>query len=262
MELLATQGINKIFTKRQGLLGETKTVALNDVNISINSREIVGLVGASGSGKSTLARLMVFLYKPTSGKLLFEGNDITGYRSRQIRKYRQEVQMVFQDPYASLDPNHNVAWHVRRPLILSGYSGNIEDRLDQVLEMVTLSPPEYFKNKYPHQLSGGQRQRVYLARALAVEPKILIADEPVSMLDVSVRIEILELISKLRDELGISIVYITHDVNTVSLVTDRVYVMHSGMVVEHGNTNDVISNPTHKYTRELIEAAPNPYKRI
>jgi peptide/nickel transport system ATP-binding protein len=262
MEVLGTQGLSKVFMSRSGIFHDVKTHALDNVTVSLQKNEIVGIVGASGSGKSTLAKILVFLYKPTGGKIIFEGNDVTGYGSKEIKKYRQSVQMVFQDPYASLDPNHNVEWHIKRPLLLSSYDGDIDERIDEILNMVTLNPTNYYRNKFPHQLSGGQRQRVYLARVLALKPKVLIADEPVSMLDVSVRVEILALINKLRDEQGISVMYITHDVNTVSLITDRIYVMQNGTVVESGNTSDVISNPTQSYTRDLIEAAPNPNKRI
>ena len=170
--------------------------------------------------------------------------------------------MVFQDPYASLDPNHTVDWHIRRPLILSGNKENINLRMDDLLETVKLTPTSYYREKYPHQLSGGQRQRVYLARVLALNPSVIIADEPVSMLDVSVRIEVLELIKNLRDKFNISVIYITHDLNTVSLVTERIYVMDRGSVVESGSTNDIIANPKEDYTRRLIQAAPNPYNRI
>jgi peptide/nickel transport system ATP-binding protein len=170
--------------------------------------------------------------------------------------------MVFQDPYASLDPFHSVEWHIKRPLIISKYRGNIEDRVDELLEMVKLNPPAYFKNKYPNQISGGQRQRVYIARVLALNPKIIIADEPVSMLDVSLRIEILDLFSRIRDNFGISIVYITHDLNTVSMITDRIYVLKDGVVVEKGDTEEILKNPREDYTRKLIEAAPDPYKRL
>jgi peptide/nickel transport system ATP-binding protein len=237
-----------------------KIQALSNVNVTLEKGELIGIVGASGSGKSTLAKIFVYLYKPTSGSVYFMDNNITGYNSRKIKKYRREIQMVFQDPYASLDPNHSVEWHIKRPLILSKYSGNVDHRINELLNMVTLNPE--YRAKFPHQLSGGQRQRVYLARALAVNPKILIADEPVSMLDVSVRIEILTLLQGIKNKLGISIIYITHDLNTVSMITDRLYVMQEGRVVEEGFTDSIINNPSNEYTKKLIEAAPNPYKRI
>lgn len=262
MEILRTENLSKIFITKNGLLKANKVIALDNVNINLNENELIGIVGASGSGKSTLAKMLVFLYKPTSGNIYFNNDNITKYKSGKIKKYRKNIQMVFQDPYASLDPNHTVEWHIKRPLILIKYKNNIDDRINELLNMVTLNPPEYYRNKFPHQLSGGQRQRVYLARALAVEPKILIADEPVSMLDVSVRIEILTLLKNIRDKLNISIIYITHDLNTVSMITDRIYVMHDGKIVEYGSTDNIINNPSDKYTRDLIEAAPDPYKRI
>ncbi len=262
MSILRTENLSKVFISRKGIVKSENVVALDNVNIELNERELIGVVGASGSGKSTLAKTLVFLYKPTTGNIYFRDENITKYKSGKIKKYRKNIQMVFQDPYASLDPNHTVEWHVKRPLILIKYKGDINERINELLNMVTLNPPEYYRNKFPHQLSGGQRQRVYLARALAVEPSILIADEPVSMLDVSVRIGILNLLKNIRDMLDLSIIYITHDLNTVSMITDRIYVMHDGKIVEEGNTDSIIKNPMNSYTRELIEAAPNPYKRI
>lgn len=262
MSVLETQALTKIFTKRHGLAREETITALDSVDVELNKREITGIVGASGSGKSTLAKILVMMYKPTSGQVIYEGEKIDARKASAVRKYRRNVQMVFQDPYASLDPNHNVEWHIKRPLLLVHYSGDVEQRIDELLEMVTLTPARYYRKKFPHQLSGGQRQRVYLARALAVEPKIVIADEPVSMLDVSVRIDILDLIGKLREDLGISFLYITHDLNTVSFLTDRVYVIERGKIVEKGETGNVLLNPSQNYTRQLIQAAPDPYKRI
>jgi peptide/nickel transport system ATP-binding protein len=244
------------------MLKQVEVKALNNVSIELREREILGIVGASGSGKSTLAKLLVFLYRADSGSIFYMREDVTKHRGRRVKEYRRSVQMVFQDPYASLDPNHTVDWHIRRPLKLLGNKQNINSRIDDLLETVKLTPTSYYLEKYPHQLSGGQRQRVYLARVLALNPRVIIADEPVSMLDVSVRIEVLELIKNLRDKFNISVIYITHDLNTVSLVTERIYVMDKGSVVESGSTNDIITNPKEDYTRRLIQAAPDPYNRI
>ena len=260
MSILRTENLSKTFVSRHGLITADKTEALKNINIHLEEKELIGVVGASGSGKSTLAKLLVFLYRATGGKIYYMEDDITGYRGKNVKKYRKEIQMVFQDPYASLDPNHSVEWHIKRPLILSKYSEDIDNRIDDLLDMVTLN--NSYREKFPHQLSGGQRQRVYLARALAVSPKILIADEPVSMLDVSVRIEILMLLQRIKEQLGISIIYITHDLNTVSMITSRLYVMQEGTVVEEGDTENIINRPSNEYTRKLIAAAPNPYKRI
>ncbi len=262
MKMLRSENVSKEFFMRKGLYGGTKISALSNVSVSVREKEILGIVGASGSGKSTLAKIMVLLYRPTSGRIIYNDSDVSNIAGRRLKKYREDVQMVFQDPYASLDPFHSVEWHIKRPLIISRYRGNIDGRVDELLEMVKLDPPVYFKNKYPNQISGGQRQRVYIARVLALDPKIIIADEPVSMLDVSLRIEILDLFSKIRDEFGIGIVYITHDLNTVSMITDRIYVLKNGVVVEEGSTEDVLANPREDYTRKLIEAAPDPYKRL
>lgn len=260
--MLRTDNISKEFFVRKGVYGGTKINALTNVSVSVREKEILGIVGASGSGKSTLAKIMVLLYRPTSGKLIYNDEEVSSLNGRKLRKYREDVQMVFQDPYASLDPFHSVEWHIKRPLIISKYSGNVDERVDELLEMVKLNPPSYFRNKYPNQISGGQRQRVYIARVLALNPKVIIADEPVSMLDVSLRIEILDLFSRIRDDFGISIVYITHDLNTVSMITDRIYVLKDGVVVEEGETEGILRNPSQKYTRKLIEAAPDPYKRL
>ncbi len=236
--------------------------ALQNVDMELNQNELLGIVGASGSGKSTLARILVLLYRPTSGKIIFEGNDVSNLKGKNLRKYRSQIQMVFQDPYASLDPFHNVEWHIKRPLVITKYDGNINERIDSLLEQVKLTPPSQYRNKFPHQLSGGQRQRVYMARALATNPKVLIADEPVSMLDVSLRIEILDLLLSIKKSLGISIIYITHDLNTVSMITDRIYVLNQGRVVEYGDTKSIVTNPRDSYTQQLIKAAPDPYKKI
>ncbi len=260
MSILRTENLSKTFISRHGIIAAEKTEALKDINIRLEEKELIGIVGASGSGKSTLAKLLVFLYRPTGGNIYYMDEDITKYRGKDVKKYRKKIQMVFQDPYASLDPNHSVEWHIKRPLILSRYNGDLDNRIDELLDMVTLN--KSYRAKFPHQLSGGQRQRVYLARTLAVSPEVLIADEPVSMLDVSVRIEILTLLQRIKEQLGISIIYITHDLNTVSMITSRLYVMHQGMVVENGDTDSIINRPSNEYTRKLIAAAPNPYKRI
>ncbi len=262
MSVLNIEDLSKEFTVRKSLTRAGVIRALDHVNIELREKEVLGIVGSSGSGKSTLARLMVLLYRPTSGKILFDGTDVSKYKGRKLREYRSNIQMVFQDPYASLDPFHNVEWHIKRPLIINGYTGNVKDKIDDLLTEVRLDPPAQFRDKFPHQMSGGQRQRVYMARALATGPKILIADEPVSMLDVSLRVEILELLLSLRDSMGISIIYITHDLNTVSMITDRIYVLNRGRVVESGSTKQVIDNPVEDYTRRLIGAAPDPFKKI
>ncbi len=262
MTLMETENLNKQFYKSTGFAKGEMIDALVDVNISLNENEIVGIVGASGSGKSTLARLLVLLYRPTSGKILFRGEDVTNYKGKTLKKFRSEIQMVFQDPYASLDPFHTVEWHIKRPLIIKKYKGGINRRVKELLSYVKLDPPEEFLNKYPHEMSGGQRQRVYMARALAMEPKILIADEPVSMLDVSLRVEILDLLLSIKENFNVGIFYITHDLSTVSMTTDKLYVLNEGHVVEAGLTKDIMKNPQNEYTKKLIEAAPDPYKVI
>lgn len=261
-ELIRTENLTKEFQIHKGFTGVSTIKALDNVNVSLYPNEIVAIVGASGSGKSTLAKTLVFLYKATSGKIYFKDDDITKIHGKKLKKYRKEIQMVFQDPYASLDPFHSIEWHIKRPLLISHYSGNVDDRVNELMNMVKLTPPESYKDKFPHQVSGGQRQRVYIARVLALNPQILIADEPVSMLDVSLRIDILDLLIKIKNDLGIGIFYITHDLNTVSMITDRIYVLHDGKIVEAGNTYDILNSPSDSYTRALIEAAPDPYKKL
>ncbi|WP_166982511.1 ABC transporter ATP-binding protein [Paramicrobacterium fandaimingii] len=235
--------------------------AVDGVSFELNPGEAVALVGASGSGKSTLARLVSGMEKPTSGTVSFGDGRVDKYRSRQLVEYRRHVQMVFQDPYSSLNPLQNVAYILSRPLInharLSG--DELLTRAGELLERVGLTPVSAFGAKMPHELSGGERQRVVIARALASEPEVIIADEPVSMLDVSLRAEILSLLEDLRTDLGMSMLYITHDLHSAQAVTDRTLVLNKGQIVESGSTEQVLRHPNDEYTRSLIAAIPNPY---
>ncbi len=247
-----------------GTLFSRKSVhALEDVSFDIGKGKVVALVGESGSGKSTTARLIARLIPATSGEIVFKGQDVLKSEPRKASlKYRSEVQMVFQDPFGSLNPVHTIGHHLERPLLIhkkvSG-RGELRDRVHELLASVGLNPPEDFAAKYPHQLSGGQRQRVAFARALAVDPELMLADEPISMLDVSIRIGILNLMERLKEERGISYLYITHDIASARYIGDEVNVMYAGRMVEGGDSEAVITRPAHPYTRLLLSAVPDPH---
>jgi peptide/nickel transport system ATP-binding protein len=235
--------------------------AVDDVSFTLRPGTVTALVGESGSGKSTVARLLSRLYAPSEGSIRFRGEDVTRVRGRRaLLAYRSEVQMIFQDPFASLNPVKRVQHHLERPLRIHGLASGsqVDARVRELLEKVGLVPPDEVAQKYPHQLSGGQRQRVAIARALAVEPTVVLADEPISMLDVSIRIGLLNLMADLKRELGIAFLYITHDIASARYVADEVLVMYAGRIVEQGPTDDVLQSPAHEYTRLLLSAVPNP----
>jgi peptide/nickel transport system ATP-binding protein len=239
--------------------------ANDDVSFSLYPGKIVALVGESGSGKSTVARLLARLYAPTSGQTLFHGQDVSRQNSRKAKlHYRSQVQMIFQDPFGSLNPVKRVEHHIARPLIVHKVvpRNQVAERVREILTMVGLVPADEFANKYPHQLSGGQRQRVNIARALAVNPDILLADEPISMLDVSIRMGILNIMLDLKEKKNIAFLYITHDIASARYVADEVIVMYAGQIVEKGETDDVLQTPLHPYTKMLLEAVPNPEKGL
>jgi peptide/nickel transport system ATP-binding protein len=235
--------------------------AVDDVSFELRPGTITALVGESGSGKSTVARLLARLYDPSAGAVLFEGSDVSRVRSRRDRlRYRSQVQMIFQDPFDSLNPAKTIRHHIERPLRIHRIvrSGQIEERVHELLRTVGLVPPQDIAAKYPHELSGGQRQRVAIARTLAVEPKVLLADEPTSMLDVSIRIGILNLMVRLKEERGIAFLYVTHDLASARYLADDILVMYAGQIVERGPIEQVLSEPLHPYTRLLLAAAPDP----
>lgn len=238
--------------------------AVQDFSLALYPGRATALVGESGSGKSTVARMLARLYAPTTGEVRFRGQPIKfGGGIQSQRAYRRHVQMVFQDPFSSLNPMHTVRYHLSRPLRIYGHVRNNDEETEQVLsllERVSLTPTEQFIEKYPHQLSGGQRQRVAIARALAVQPEILLADEPVSMLDVSIRLDILNLMLRLKDEEQLAVLFITHDIASARYFAEETVVMYAGQQVEGGDSDDVIQNPLHPYTRLLISAAPDPDK--
>ena len=258
--LIRTEGLTRHF--QVGKLMSRQTLhAVDGVDFNIERREIVALVGESGSGKSTIARLLALVYQPTSGEIWFEGRPLSRLRGRGSRlAYSAAVPMVFQDPYSSLNPAYRVSHGILRGMKLhrSDLSGSQRrTELNRVLEAVGLSPAET-RNRFPFELSGGQRQRVGFAQALALRPKLIVADEPVSMLDVSIRVGLLNLMGELREQEGVSFLYITHDVASARYLADRVLVMYAGHLVEEGPTEDVLQQPKHPYTQLLVSAVPDP----
>jgi peptide/nickel transport system ATP-binding protein len=241
--------------------GERAVLATDDVSFTIEAGESVALVGQSGSGKSTLARLITGMERPDTGAITFDGTRVDRLRYRQLRAYRSKVQLVFQDPYAALNPLHTVRYALLRPLInhLGLTERDAGHRVEELLATVGLTPVAQYADKLPHQLSGGQRQRVVIARALAPRPALLVADEPVSMLDVSLRAGVLALLAELRATTGVSLLYITHDLLSARVVADRMVVLHDGRVVEEGPTVDVLRHPADDYTRALLDALPAPF---
>jgi peptide/nickel transport system ATP-binding protein len=258
---LEVRGLTKHFAAGNGLVGNRSRVhAVDDVTFTLRPGTITALVGESGSGKSTVARLLVRLFDPTTGTVLFEGDDVSGYGKRDILRYRSQVQMIFQDPFGSLNPVKTVRHHLTRPLKIHDRvpRDRIEERIHQLLTTVGLVPPEKYIEKYPYELSGGQRQRVAIARALAVEPKVLVADEPTSMLDVSIRAGILNLMLDLKERERLAFLYVTHDLASARYVADTVLVMYAGQIVEQGPSDQVLQSPLHPYTQLLLASVPDP----
>ena len=258
-ELLRAEHLTRYF-KIGGALSRRTLHAVDDVSLSIGEREIVALAGESGSGKSTIARMLARIYRPTSGEIFFEGKPLSRIRSRRDQlRYSGLVPMVFQDPFSSINPVFRVQHGVLRCLKLHRPSLSPAERLAEaarVFEVVGLNPD--MLQRFPYELSGGHRQRVGFAQALAMRPKLILADEPVSMLDVSIRIGLLNLMAKLRDEEGVSILYITHDIASARYVADRLIVMYAGQIAEAGPIEDVLATPKHPYTQLLLSAVPDP----
>jgi oligopeptide transport system ATP-binding protein len=262
--LLEVTDLVKHFPVKRGLLFDRevdRVRAVDGVSFYVRSGETLGLVGESGCGKSTLCRTALQLLKPTSGSVRFEGREIAGLSRRAMRPLRREMQMVFQDPYASLNPRKRVGQIVADPLKLQGAASGTElrRRVQELLERVGLSPEHY--DRFPHEFSGGQRQRIGIARALALRPKLIVADEPVSALDVSIRAQIVNLLDDLQDELGLTYVFVAHDIGVVRHVADRIAVMHNGKIVEQGPADRVCEQPTDPYTKTLLAAVPIPDPR-
>jgi peptide/nickel transport system ATP-binding protein len=263
--VMDVQGLSKHFPagRTNRLWGERRWIhAVDDVSFVLHRGQILALVGESGSGKSTIARLLARLYPATAGQVTFGGHDILRVHGRRsLVRYRGQVQMVFQDPFGSLNPTQSVAHHIERPLLIHRRATSSRDaraRILELLDTVGLTPPEDVARRLPHQLSGGQRQRVAFAKALAVEPEVILADEPISMLDVSIRMGILNLMAKLRDESGHSYLYITHDLASARYLADEVMVLYAGHVMEKADSETIMREPLHPYTRLLLSAVPDP----
>ncbi|GAB3454579.1 ABC transporter ATP-binding protein [Kineococcus endophyticus] len=255
---VVVEGVSKTYPAPRR--GEPEVHAVSDVSFTLEPGASLALVGASGSGKSTIAKMVTGVEPPTAGSVRFGDLDVGRLKRRQVVTLHRSVQMVFQDPYAALNPLHTVEYALTRPVLNhTGRTGaDARRRVHELLETVGLTPTGQFAQKLPHQLSGGQRQRVVIARALACEPQVIVADEPVSMLDVTLRAGVLALLEDLRERLGVSLLYITHDLLSARLITDDLLVLHSGRVVERGPTAQVLQHPTHPYTVSLLDAVPNP----
>jgi len=259
--LLQIENLKKYFEIKRGLFGRKGYVkAVDGVSLSLDKGESISIVGESGCGKTTLGKTILRLYEPTDGKIIFDGKDITHLKWKELRWYRRETGLVQQDPFGALPPFMTVKRILEEPLIIHKIRDRKEreERIHRALERVKLTPIEDFIGKYPHMLSGGQQQRLVIARAIILEPKLIIADEPVSMLDASVRIEILKLLQDLQEKYHLSIIYITHDLSTTRYFSDRINIMYAAHIVESAKTREILDNPMHPYTKALLNVIPDP----
>ncbi len=259
--LVQVRHLKKYFPITRGLLiqrrvGDVK--AVDDVSFDIYRGETLGLVGETGCGKTTVGRTLLRLYEPTAGQILFDGVDLTRLRGRQLRQMRRRMQIIFQDPYASLNPRMTVGAIIGEPLEVHGVAAGKEkqERVQELLELVGLNP--YFVNRYPHEFSGGQRQRIGIARALALNPDLIVCDEPISSLDVSIQAQVVNLLEELQEHLGLTYLFIAHDLSMVRHISDRMAVMYLGKIVELADRDEIYLNPLHPYTRALMSAVPVP----
>lgn len=263
--VVKVENLKKWFPVRMGLFRsimggkELFVRAVDDISFEVKLKEIYGLAGESGSGKTTTGRILVRLISPSDGKIFFKNQEISSLSDRALKPIRRKMQIIFQDPYESLNPRKYIRSIIEEPLLIHGIVGKeVEDRVYEGMENVQLTPPEEFLFRFPHEISGGQRQRVAVARALVLKPEFIVADEPVSMLDVSIRAEVLNLMTDLRDKLGVSFLYITHDLALARHICDNLAVMYLGKIMEKGPTEAVLKEPLHPYTQALISAVPIP----
>jgi len=258
--LIRLKDVKMYFQSRKGLFKTVEVKAIDGISVEIDKGKTLALVGESGSGKTTLGKLTLRLLKPTEGRVFFEDLDITDLEEVYLKSFRRRAQAIFQDPYSSIDPFMNVYQIIEEPLAIH-HIGKKDERkkmVQKALEDVRLTPTQEFSKKYPHMLSGGQRQRVGIARALILKPEYILTDEPVSMIDASSRVEILQLMKSLQEKYGITVLYITHDIATAKYFSDRIAVMYSGRIIEIGPPEKIISEPIHPYTIRLIAAVPEP----
>ncbi len=260
--LLEVKNLKMYFPVMSGLVIQRKIAdvkAVDGVSFEVKKGETLGLVGESGCGKSTTARAILQLYRPTSGEVDFEGTDLTKVKGEHLRRMRRRMQMIFQDPYASLNPRMSVGAIIGEPLLIHGLAKNKKERQERVQELLrTVGLNPYFVNRYPHEFSGGQRQRIGIARALAVEPAFIACDEPVSALDVSIQAQIINLLEELQEQFGLTYLFIAHDLSVVRHISDRVAVMYLGRIAEIADRNELYDNPLHPYTKALLSAVPIP----
>jgi oligopeptide transport system ATP-binding protein len=258
--LITVDGLKTYYPIKKGILSRTvgHIKAVDGVSFSIFEGETLGLVGESGCGKSTIGRSIVRLENPTEGKIFFQGDDITGLSNKQMSDYRSNLQIIFQDPFSSLNPRKRIKDIIAEPLKVHHIvpPKDIQKRVDELLDMVGL--PKHYKNRYPHEFSGGQRQRIGIARALSLNPKLIVCDEPVSALDVSIQAQVLNLLSDLQKELNLTYLFIAHGLGAVKYISDRIAVMYLGKVVEIAKTEEIFKNPKHPYSLALLNAYPVP----
>ncbi|RCK73536.1 MAG: Oligopeptide transport ATP-binding protein OppF [Anaerolineae bacterium] len=259
--LLSVRNLVKHFPITRGIIFQKQigaVHAVDDISFDIHRGETLGLVGESGCGKSTTGRTILQLYRPTAGQVLFDGVDLVTLKGNELRKMRRRMQMIFQDPYASLNPRMTVGEIIGEPLLIHGVAKGkeIQERVERLLELVGLNPA--FSNRYPHEFSGGQRQRIGVARALALQPDLIVCDEPISALDVSIQAQVVNLLEDLQHQFGLTYLFIAHDLSMVRHISDRVAVMYLGILVELADRNELYTNPLHPYTQALLSAVPIP----
>ena len=258
--LLEVKNLRKCFPLKKSLTGKvlSELIAVDNVSFTLEPGETIGIVGESGCGKTTLGRTILKLHEPSGGQIIFNGEDITNYKSKEMRHLRTDMQIIFQDPYSSLPPRATVGDILSEPVLVHGIvpKEQVKDYVLDLMEKCGLR--DYYYERYPHEFSGGQRQRICIARALAVNPKLVICDEPVSALDVSIQAQIINLLKKLQQEMNLTYLFISHDLSVVKFISDKIGVMYLGSMMEFGSKKDIFSNPLHPYTKALFSAIPNP----